>query len=685
MTFKQTVEKILKTEETFLDTETKELNYTKVKDSADKIDPKLIGLLADHKETKEKFFMKVKDMYVFNINDFKFFLDENKINNSYTQFANQIGLSDGPDFLKDRGEVVLSFPYKDCVLEGGQSTEEGAEMYFEYSDKSEKYEEKEAKRSEVFFNQVLARDEIDRLFDKKALVNWKRYTKESGRSGETVKELERDENGTIKENLVIKGNNLLALHSLKSEFVDKVKLIYIDPPYNTGNDGFKYNDNFNHSTWLVFMKNRLEIAKDLLSDDGVIFVQCDDNEQAYLKILMDSIFKKENFVSQITWERSATAGLGLGGRITNVSEYILVYQKSFSENGLNRDVLKRVTYSIEDFKNYKFIEKIGEKKLINEFTSASGNPVKIYKHSNYKIRKVEEDDFKNDFDKIFRTFLVQKENSFQHSLISKMEKKELYSVEYTPSRGKSKNDLTTNYYYNGELFSWLKDLAEFKGGKIIKNEKVNDFWDRKFISNASRGEGGIVGIDRMKKPENLVSFIVAFSTKPNDIILDFFAGSGTTCAVAHKMKRQWIGIEQMDYIHDLPEARLINVINGDQTGISKEVNWQGGGSFIYCELAKWNEQAKEEINGAKDYKALEKMFDTLYEKYFFNYNVKIKEFKEKVLKEENFKKLKLDEQKRMFLTMLDLNQMYVQESEMGDKRFAISKEDQKLTKAFYSK
>ena len=138
-TFKQTVEKILKTEEAFLDTETKELNYTKVKDSADKIDPKLIGLLADHKETKEKFFTKIKDVYVFNINDFKFFLDENKINNSYTQFANQIGLSDGPDFLKDRGEVVLGFPYKDCVLEGGQSTEEGTDTYFEWSDKSDKY------------------------------------------------------------------------------------------------------------------------------------------------------------------------------------------------------------------------------------------------------------------------------------------------------------------------------------------------------------------------------------------------------------------------------------------------------------------------------------------------------------------------------------------------------------------
>jgi adenine-specific DNA-methyltransferase len=327
MTFKQTIEKILKIEEAFLDTETKELNYTKVKDSADKIDPKLIALLADHKETKEKFFTKIKDIFVFNINDFKFFLDENKINNSYTQYANQIGLSDGAEFLKDRGEVVLGFPYKDCVLEGGQSTEEGMDKFFEYSDKSQKYEEQTAKRSEIFFNQVLARDEIDRLFDKKALVNWKRHTKASGDNGEAVKNIDRNENGVIKENFIIKGNNLLALHSLKSEFSGKVKLIYIDPPYNTGNDGFKYNDSFNHSTWLSFMKNRLEIAKELLKDDGFIFVQCDDSEQSYLKILLDDIFGRENYRNSIYWHRTY-AGKTISKNLPWNIDTILFYSKN---------------------------------------------------------------------------------------------------------------------------------------------------------------------------------------------------------------------------------------------------------------------------------------------------------------------------------------------------------------------
>lgn len=640
-TFKQTVEKILKKEDSFLDSETKELSYTKVKDSADKIDPKLITLLADHKETKEKFFTKIKDVYVFNINDFKFFLDENKINNSYTQFANQIGLSDSTDFLKDRGDVVLGFPYKDCVLEGGQSTEEGMDKYFEYSEKSEEYEEKTAKRREVFFNQVLARDEIDRLFDKKALTNWKRHTKDSGKNGEAVRGIERDENGTIKENLVIKGNNLLALHSLKSEFSGKIKLIYIDPPYNTGNDGFKYNDNFNRSTWLSFMKNRLEIAKDLLSDSGSIFIQIDDNEQAYLKILCDGIFGGENFRAQINWLRSSS-GKTVSRNLPSDVDYVLWYSKT-------------------------------DKYVFNPvFKPLSESTIAMYN----------KDD--NDGRGKYRLFPLQKTGGpgpeTTYDYIDNTGKK----WKCPPKGWRMVNKKLKALEDDGRLYFEGKSIAE----KAYWNERenagkvANNLWDDIYNLQGSNSEKiEFAG----QKPEKLLKRIIEMGTAINDIVLDYHAGTGTTLAVAHKMNRQWIGVEQMDYIHDLPEARLKEVLRGEQAGISKDVNWKGGGSFIYCELAKWNEQAKEEINEAKDYKALEKMFDTLYEKYFFNYNVKIKEFKEKVLKEGNFKKLTLAEQKRMFLTMLDLNQMYVQESEMADKRYGISKEDQKLTKEFYSK
>jgi len=161
------------------------------------------------------------------------------------------------------------------------------------------------KRNEIFFNEVLAKDEIERLFDPKAFVNWKRYT---AKGEERIKEIKRDKDGNIRENIIIKGNNLLALHSIKEQFSEKVKLIYIDPPYNTGNDSFKYNDNFNHSAWLTFMKNRLKIAKDLLRNDGVIVIHLDDNEIHYLKILLDEIFDRENFINTITIRDSHPSG-----------------------------------------------------------------------------------------------------------------------------------------------------------------------------------------------------------------------------------------------------------------------------------------------------------------------------------------------------------------------------------------
>ena len=171
------------------------------------------------------------------------------------------------------------WPYKDCVLEGGQTKEE-------------------EKRSEIFFNEILAPDEIDRLFDPKVLTLWKRYTADGERN---VNEIGRDNDGTIHENLFIKGNNLLVLHSLKDQFRSKVKLIYIDPPYNTGNDSFGYNDRFNHSSWLTFVRNRLEVARELLREDGLIWINIDDDEAHYLKVLCDDIFGRVNFVANIVW------------------------------------------------------------------------------------------------------------------------------------------------------------------------------------------------------------------------------------------------------------------------------------------------------------------------------------------------------------------------------------------------
>ena len=272
---------ILKTDSRFIDQDG-ELVKAAIIDRAWKTDRDLVKLLLSDATIKQKFFDEIEGHWVFNVNVFiDYISDKDFLDNSYTRFRNKIGLNIDGKYLKERGEVCLVWPYKDCVLEGGQTKEE-------------------EKRKEVFFNEILAQDEIDQLLDPKVLTNWKRYTT----GGEQkVSEIRRDEAGLIKENLLMKGNNLLALHCLKHQFMGKVKLIYIDPPYNIGNDdSFGYNDNFNHSAWLTFMKNRLEIAWKMLTKDGSIWISIDDRELFYLKVLADEIFGQPEDVSGNTPE-----------------------------------------------------------------------------------------------------------------------------------------------------------------------------------------------------------------------------------------------------------------------------------------------------------------------------------------------------------------------------------------------
>lgn len=452
------------------------------------------------------------------------------------------------------------------------------------------------------------------------------------------------------------------------------------------------------------MKNRLEIAKELLTDDGVIFVQCDDNEQAYLKVLMDEIFKN-NFLNTISVKAKVSAGASGGGedkRIKKNIEYIHCYYNNsfvvFNDVFKETEIVSYIERIKNDNKSFKYTQVLvstGKKKYLKTAKDGSGEDIKIYKHSDVLTKTVaqivKEEKippkivYKKYFDKIFTT------TNAQSSIRQKVwdatgDNNNFYSIEYVPKSGRNKGKLTTQYYTGNKkvLLIWLSDTAFIdKKGNVIKKEKYGTFWDGIDYNNLNK-EGATI-FPSGKKPEQLVQRIIDMSTEKDDIVLDYHLGSGSTCAVAHKMGRQYIGIEQIDYGENDSVVRLKNVINGDESGVSKIVGWKNGGEFVYCELAKWNEQAKEEINKAKDLSELVKLLDTLYEEYFLNYNVRIKDFKERIVKEENFKKLSLKEQKRMFLTMLDLNQMYVQESEMSEKRFGISKEDQKLTKEFYKK
>jgi len=663
---KQTLEKILKKEKTFIDSESGEVNYVKVKDSADKIDKKLIEILISNKELKTKFFTKIKDVYVFNIQDFKFFLDESKIDNSYTQYANKIGLSDSSGLLENKSEVVLDFPFKDCVLEGGQSNEEGTATYFEHSDKTGKYQEKQSKRNEIFFNQVLAHDEIDRLYDKKALINWKRFTKDSKKGGEAVKEIKRDKNGLIKENLIIKGNNLLALHSLKSEFAGKIKLIYIDPPYNTGGDAniFTYNNNFNHSTWLTFMKNRLGISKDLLKDNGFIAVAIDHFELGYLLVLMDSMFGRENRIGIISIVNNPM-GRNQAKYFSTINDYMIVYAKNQSKAIFNNVVLN------EDFINTFDKSDSGGKYKLKSFVRIGGGDenLRVNKESFWYPLYVRPD--------LTDISVEKKKNYIEIFPISPAGQERTWKL---------KKSSTEKILYELVAEKQKSQIIIYQKYRIENGQKVPTIWsDKKYNANhqGARLLEGIMGNKKFSYPKSLYTVLdtLKLMTSDDDIILDFHAGSGTTGHATLELNREDGGNRQFILVEQLEEHIKI-CIERNQKVIDKQ---KFTDSFVYFELAKWNETAKEEINKAKDYSALVKLFDSSYEKYFLNYNVKIKDFKDKIIKEKNFKKLPLSEQKRMFLTMLDLNQMYVQESEMGSKEFKISQEDQKLTKEFYKK
>lgn len=629
-------------------------------DLVEKTDPTIIGLLLGNDELKRHFFVEMNGVLVFKLQDFRFFLDKHSVNNSYTKYANRIGLTDGNRFLKDNSDIVLDFPFKDCVLNGGQSTEEGEEIYFKRNNDqsdSQLYTKLTRKRQEIFFNQTLAFDEIDRLFDAKAFSKFSRYTADGKQA---VGEIKRHVDGTPAENLIIKGNNLIALHSLAKQFKDKVKLIYIDPPYNTGNDGFKYNDKFNHSSWLVFMKNRLEVAKELLSDDGVIFVQIDDNEQAYLKVLMDEIFGRENFIGTIP--RLTSAQRPSQEKYFSIShDYLICY--AFNKNYTFNAIIER------DFSQEIFQDEIG-KFFKNDTSPILASATQGYsKGGDYDIEVN---------GKIYQP--VDSKGNRRRWLWTKerMEKAiELGIVVET------KTTLRVRNYID-------KEFAVKTNTMIDKNPNLSmttyDLMNSNYVNNIGTSELTKLEINGFSfpKPEKLIKRIIELTTKPNDIVLDFHLGSGTTATVAHKMNRQYIGIEQMDYIETLAVERLKKVIDGEQGGISKAVNWQGGGEFVYAELAPFNETAKQQILACESAGCLKALFEDLCERYFLKYNVSVNEFSQ-IINEPEFQSLPLDEQKQMVLEMLDLNQMYVSLSEMDDEQFAgcLNDNDKALSRAFY--
>ena len=563
------------------------------------MDEGLLALLLSNNAIKKQFFREVGGVLVFDKAAFQSFVSNKQfLPDSYTALKNKIGLTANREYLTESKEVVLAWPYKDCVLAGGQTKED-------------------QKRKEIFWNETLAADEIDRLLEPKALTNFKKYDKDGEREVESV---------SLDDNLIIKGNNLLALHSLKKQYTGKVKLIYIDPPYNTGNDGFGYNDRFNHSAWLTFMRNRLEVVRGLLRDDGGIFVSCDDNEQAYLKVLMDEVFGRENFIINFAVIRSE--GGGLAKQVVKGHDHLILFAKkinSFIPLKKPKDIRGKII--IKNGENY-WIESDWLRKEFGKYGTCHYEEIEKIKGREKKIE------------------IDQGIKDGIYVLVPK--KKGLNAV--------------------GRL-------------RLVKEDGTKFYSVLKHLNARGNDDLNGLGFDfSFPKPVSLLKEIIRgatfFSKDKNDIILDFFAGSGTTAhAVLGLNKedggnRRYILCEQMDYVQEVTVERVKAVLKQGNTD----------SSFIYCELAQHNANVIDKIEQAGAAEALKAIWREMENTDFISYKIKPETINQNI---HEFEALSLAEQKRFLIAVLDKNQLYVNYSEIDDADYQIPEADKKLNKQFY--
>lgn len=623
------------------------LNKNIVAELARKYDAGLINKLLSDKDMKKLFFSESDAGLIFKKDIFLQFISQKEfLPDSYTAFEQKIGLASGGTMLRNDDRIVLNWPYKDCILEGGQTKED-------------------AKRDEVFFNEILAPDEINTILEDKVFTNWKRCDKDGEHELDELKP---------NDNLVIKGNNLVVLHSLKKRFAGKVKLIYIDPPFNTGNDSFKYNDTFNHSTWLTFMKNRLEAAKELLSREGLIFIHIDDGEEAYLKVLADEIFGRENFLNIIAVRSSTPSGTKTAHKdktIVKQKDLILVY-KNGGEVTLNPQYKKRDKWdshyslllehsSDGEYHFHKLVDVLRDMELLGE---------------NEKLEDINLDN------EAFKQFYLKNANTICRLQSHK-------NKEMGEKSKRLKDQICEDYrdgkvhglYYNGQVVTPLASGIK----KVYRNQEfvedlgvlLCDFWDDIDFQN-TQNEGGN-RFPTAKKPEMLLYRIIDMCTEPGDIVLDFFLGSGTTAAVSHKMGRQYIGIEQMAYGDDDSISRLRNIVNGDPSGVSNACGWKGGGSFVYCNIKNDANKFREKVQAADD-KKMDDLLKEVLNSSFLSYRIDSKNHN---IKLGDFHKLSLADKKHVLLDLIDNNTLYLNYSEIDDATYKISDEDKKHNKAFY--
>jgi adenine-specific DNA-methyltransferase len=607
------------------------LNKGLIIDRALKLDPALIRLLLTHEKIKKQFFVDIDGIMVFDKIAFQRFVNTKKfLEDSYTQYKNKIGLStDNENYLTDSKEVVLVWPHKDCILEGGQTKDD-------------------AKRNEIFYNTTLAPDEIDVLTAPKVLTNWKRYDKD----GETVPT-------TIskQDNLIIKGNNLLALHTLKEKYRGQIKLIYIDPPYNpeTNSNTFAYNNSFNKSTWLTFIKNRLEVAKQLLTLDGAIIIAIDENEFLELGILIKEIFDTYD-LHCITIVHNPRGVQGTNFSYTN--EYaFFVLPKGKKVIGNRKIDEKEIEWSNlrnwgseserKDAKNcfYPIIANRETLEIIEfgDVCDDDFNPSSINEFEGDTIRI-----YPIDGKGIQRKWRYARQSVDEiRNLLRVRLKNGVYDVELGKDFGMYKTVWIDNRY----------DANQY--GTQIVNDLVsnNIFKFPKSLWNVYDCLYSVVGIDK------------------NAIILDFFGGSGTTAHAVLELNkddegnRKFIICEQMNYINIVTVARIQKVINDN-----------GKGGFVYAELCKSNQQYIDDIQAATTKETLQTLWLQIQETAFISYKVLPEKINASI---KEFEVLSFEEQQQFLIEVLDKNLLYVNKTEMNDTRHKVSDYDKEMTGKFY--
>ena len=604
-----------------------------VVESALNLDKTLLDLLASDNKMAIQFFKKSNDYLIFDKVSFQnFIMNKDFLPDSYTQFKINIGLSTHENYIKDDDRVVLNWPYKDCVLEGGQDAED-------------------TKRNEIFWNEILAPDEITRLLQPKVLSGAQKFDQR----GIVVKKFDLSENN----NLIIKGNNLLALHTLKSRYGSRVDVIYIDPPYyfdeKKSSDTFSYNSNFKLSTWLTFMKNRLEISKKLLSSKGVIFISTNDEGVYYLKMLCDEIFGVEKYITNFIWKKRAGGGNDSEG-VAMDHEYILCYG--------NVAGLKKLDFNEAQLKKYEF----------EDSKSATHGP--------YSLKNLHDSS-------------LQDSKGLHHDIVcpdgSILRGKD-YQWKCNKETFDERNEDGRIVFSQGENGKWRVQykiyLYENKGkliydenGKIIQKGIIPNAMLDNIASNSDGSKDLKILFPETKKvfsypkPVKLLKHLLKMVDNKNAIVLDFFAGSGTTAHATLDInkedggKRLFVLIEQMDYIETLTVERMKRAIK--HFGYKSE--------FIYLELLELNQIFVSRIKKESDIAKLLKIWQEMLENAFLGFRVSDSKF----VGAEKLESLAVQDLKKFLLDTIDNNMLYAPVSEIEDSEYKVDAVTLEYNKQFF--